>query len=164
MKKPFLIWFSLACCALLALAATSGLLRLLPLADTALADPHLRGRFLLALIVQISLAGYLVLVLYGLLARPRWGRGIAISFAVVLTATMAWTAFHPDPHPLLPIKPGEQGGAVAGRALMVLLSLFYAYKMALSSDPVRRYFDPLPPRRLGAVAEPDDDVASSGTD
>lgn len=140
MKKPFLIWLTLVFCVFLLFFAGLGLVRCVLRTLEWSSTPRLLALLLLGLGVQLAITAYLALVLHALLRRPRWARGLTTSFVALLLLALAYSAFHPDRHPLIPIRPEEAGGALAGQLLLLVSAVFYLHKMAVGSTPVRHYF------------------------
>lgn len=142
MSRPFVIWVTAVISTILSVVAAWGLLKIILQVpqSLSLAGGLWTWRLVLGLLIQAAMTTFFVAVAYAAFVRPRWARVVCAVFAVLITMLVIYAGFHPDPHPLLAIKPGAEAvGAAIGRMAMSILFCVYAYKM-LAGAKVRTYF------------------------
>lgn len=155
MKTPFLIWLTLGFGALSLLATTFSFVHTLWFMAWAV---HMPASTRLHFGEQLASEVYLILLVYALVRRPPWGRGICISYALLLAFVAGSTALDLQHHWSYLSHRGVPTNLKLVYFVVAMLFVFYAYKMAFGSRPVRDYFSP-----PAIETDTPDDGPSTGT-
>lgn len=147
MKHPSLVWITLVLSVITLLLATFGFLHMLV---TMMGQVHVPDRAVFNMLVQLAFSIYLGFVVYAVIRRPLWGRGICISFSLVLLLIFLLSAS------ITSDIVGHLAGSMLrtrmriANVLLVGACVIYAYMLAIGSRAFRHYF--VPPQ---ATDEPD---------
>ena len=139
MKTPFLIWLTLGFGALSLLTTTLSLGHTLWLMTWAV---HMPVSTKMHFGVQLASEVYLILLIHALVRRPPWGRGICISYALLLAFVAGSSAMEVRHHWSYLSHHGVSANLKLIYFVVAMGFLYYAYKMAFGSRPVRDYFSP----------------------
>lgn len=141
MKHPSLVWITLVLSVITLLLAAFGFLHMLV---TMMGQVHVPDRAVFNMLVQLAFSIYLGFVVYAVIRRPLWGRGICISFSLVLLLIFLLSASITN-HIV-----GHLAGSVLrtrmriANVLLVGACVLYAYMLAIGSRAFRHYFVPPP--------------------
>ena len=151
MKKPILIWITQCLSVVFLTYASWRVVRLLFVVRFAANPSFPWARFLISIVVQLSIVAAFGIVLYATIKRPIWARIPCLLFALGLVTIFLFAALHPAAHPIFQIQPGtaEAVGATVGKWLPTALAMFYTWRMYASFEVEKYLTGKTSPRRLG---------------
>ncbi len=141
MEHPSLVWITLVLSVITLLLASFGFLHMLV---TIMGQVHVPDQAVINMLVQLAFSIYLCFVVYAVIRRPLWGRGICISFSLVLLLIFLLSASITND------IIGHLAGSVLrtrmrlANVLLIGACVLYAYMVAIGSRAFRHYFVPPP--------------------